>query len=59
MLDVISACEAILHSVWLLPSMVVMIGADGPFPVLPSETLLMSASRVVEGSTRQVDCAVS
>lgn len=44
MLDVISACEAILHSVWLLPSMVVMIGADGPFPVLPSETLLMSAS---------------
>lgn len=42
--DVVSFCEAVLHSVWLLPSLIVMIGADGPFPVLPSETLLMSAS---------------
>lgn len=44
MLDVMSFCEAALHSVWLLPALAVMIGADGPFPVLPSETLLMSAS---------------
>lgn len=42
--DVMSFCEAVLRSVWLLPSLTVMIGADGPFPVLPSETLLMSAS---------------
>jgi membrane protein DedA with SNARE-associated domain len=43
-LDVLSFCNAALHSIWLLPALTVMIGADGPFPVLPSETLLMSAS---------------
>lgn len=47
--DVIAFCEAILHSVWLLPSLMVMIGVDGPFPVLPSETLLMSASAAAFG----------
>jgi membrane-associated protein len=47
--DVLAACDAALHSVWLLPLLVVLIGADGPFPVLPSETLLMTASAAAFG----------
>lgn len=42
-MDIVSAFDACLHSVWLLPVLAVMIAADGPAPVLPSETLLMSA----------------
>lgn len=38
-----------LHSPWLLPVLVVLIAADAPFPVLPSETLLMSASAAAFG----------
>jgi membrane protein DedA with SNARE-associated domain len=34
---------AVLTSVWLMPVLVVLIAADGPFPILPTETLLMSA----------------
>jgi membrane-associated protein len=34
---------AVLTSVWLLPVLMVLIAADGPFPILPTETLLMSA----------------
>jgi len=48
-LDVMSFGEAVLRSVWLLPSLTVMIGVDGPFPVLPTETLLMSASAAAFG----------
>lgn len=47
--DVMTLCESVLHSVWLLPSLTVMIGADGPLPVLPSETLLMSAAAFAFG----------
>nr|WP_255426720.1 VTT domain-containing protein [Pseudonocardia sp. C8] len=34
---------AILQSAWLLPALVLMIAVDGPVPMLPSETLLMSS----------------
>jgi membrane protein DedA with SNARE-associated domain len=47
---VIAAFDAILHSVWLLPVLVVLIAVDGPFPVLPSETLLMSAAAAAFGT---------
>jgi membrane-associated protein len=36
--------DAVLHSVWLLPVLAVLIALDGPFPVLPSETLLTVAA---------------
>ncbi|MDN5748858.1 MAG: VTT domain-containing protein [Pseudonocardia sp.] len=42
-MDVLSSLEAVVHSTWLLPVLVVMIAVDAPFPVLPSETLLMTA----------------
>lgn len=47
---VIAAFDAVLHSVWLLPVLVVLIALDGPFPVLPSETLLMSAAAAAFGT---------
>jgi membrane protein DedA with SNARE-associated domain len=47
--DVIAVCDAMLHSPWLLPVLVVMIAIDGPFPMFPSETLLMSASAMAFG----------
>jgi membrane-associated protein len=42
-LDVLAACDAVLRSSWLLPLLVVMIAVDAPFPVLPSETILVTA----------------
>lgn len=42
-MDVVSIVNTCLHSIWLLPVLAIMIAADGPMPVLPSETLLMSA----------------
>jgi membrane-associated protein len=42
--DLIAGYGALLHSMWVLPLLIAMIAADAPFPVLPSETLLMSAS---------------
>jgi membrane-associated protein len=48
--DLLTVCDAVLHSPWLLPLLVVMIAVDAPFPVLPSETLLMSASAMAFGS---------
>lgn len=38
--------QAIVHSAWLLPALALMIAADGPLPMLPSETLLMTAAAV-------------
>lgn len=49
MVDVVACFGALLHSGWLLPLLVVMIAVDGPFPVLPSETLLMSAAAMAFG----------
>lgn len=42
-------CDALLRSSWLLPLLVVMIAVDAPFPVLPSETILMSAATTAIG----------
>jgi membrane-associated protein len=41
---VADVCNAALHSHWLLPLLVVLIAIDGPVPMLPSETLLMTAA---------------
>jgi membrane-associated protein len=41
--DLLTVCEAVLHSPWLLPALVLGIALDAPFPVLPTETVLMSA----------------
>lgn len=49
MLDVLTVCDAVLRSSWLLPILVVMIAVDAPFPVLPSETILMSAATTAFG----------
>jgi membrane-associated protein len=43
-LDVLAVCDAVLTSSWLLPLLVVAVAVDAPFPVLPSETILMSAA---------------
>ncbi|HWM01401.1 MAG TPA: VTT domain-containing protein [Actinophytocola sp.] len=43
-MDLIAGYGVLLHSLWVLPLLTAMIAADAPFPVLPSETLLMSAS---------------
>ena len=48
-MDVLTACDAVLRSSWLLPMLVVMIAVDAPFPVLPSETILMSAATTAFG----------
>lgn len=45
-MDLVSGFGVLLHSVWLLPLLAVLIAVDGPLPVLPSETLLMSATAV-------------
>jgi membrane-associated protein len=48
-LDVLTVCDVVLRSSWLLPLLVVMIAVDAPFPVLPSETILMSAATTAFG----------
>jgi membrane-associated protein len=40
----------LLHSAWLLPALALLVALDGPFPVLPSEPLLMTASAVAIGA---------
>jgi membrane-associated protein len=39
----------LLHSAWLLPALALLVALDGPFPVVPSEPLLMTASAVAIG----------
>ena len=48
-MDVLAVCDAVLRSAWLLPLLVVMIAVDAPFPVFPSETVLMSAATTAFG----------
>lgn len=48
-MDLVGLFDTCLHSLWLLPVLAVMIAADGPVPVLPSETLLMSAAAAASG----------
>ncbi|GAA3242373.1 hypothetical protein GCM10017691_46400 [Pseudonocardia petroleophila] len=45
-MDVVAVLQAVVHSAWLLPVLALMIAADGPLPMLPSETLLMTAAAV-------------
>lgn len=45
-MDVGALCGLILHSTWLLPVLAVMIAIDGPVPMLPSETILLTALAV-------------
>lgn len=45
-MDVVAVLQAVVHSAWLLPVLVLMIAIDGPVPMLPSETLLMTAAAV-------------
>jgi membrane-associated protein len=40
----------LLHTGWLVPVLALLVVLDGPFPVLPSEPLLMTASAVAVGS---------
>lgn len=40
---------ALLHSGWLLPLLALLVLLDGPFPVVPSEPLLMTAAAVAVG----------
>jgi membrane protein DedA with SNARE-associated domain len=40
----------LLQSGWLLPALALLVALDGPFPVLPSEPLLMTASAVAIGA---------
>jgi membrane-associated protein len=47
--DLVRLFDHCLHSLWLLPVLAVMIAADGPVPVLPSETILMSAAAAAFG----------
>lgn len=39
----------LLHSAWLLPALALLVALDGPFPVVPSEPLLMTASAIAFG----------
>jgi len=48
-LDLLTVCDAVLTSSWLLPLLIVMIAVDAPFPVLPSETILVSAATTAFG----------
>jgi membrane protein DedA with SNARE-associated domain len=40
----------LLHSAWVLPALALLVALDGPFPVVPSEPLLMTASAVAIGA---------
>lgn len=42
-MDFVTGMTAVVHSGWLLPVLPLMIAVDAPFPVLPSETVLMTA----------------
>ncbi len=48
-MDLVSGYGVLMDSLWLIPLLTVMIAIDAPFPVLPSETLLMSASALAFG----------
>lgn len=49
-MDLVATFAVVLHSPWLLLLLAAMIAVDGPFPVLPSEVLLMSASAAAFGT---------
>lgn len=45
-MDVVTLFGLALHSAWLMPVLAVMVAVDGPIPILPSETLLLTALAV-------------
>ena len=49
-MDLVRLFDACLHSLWLLPVLTVLIAVDGPVPMLPSETVLMSAAAAAFGT---------
>lgn len=53
-MDLLSGYGAFLHSHWMLPLLSAMIAIDAPVPMLPSETLLMSASALAFGEHRML-----
>lgn len=53
-MGLIAGYGAFLHSHWLLPLLTAMIAIDAPCPILPSETLLMSASALAFGEHRML-----
>ncbi|HVL83197.1 MAG TPA: VTT domain-containing protein [Pseudonocardia sp.] len=48
--DLTTTLDVVLTSAWLLPVLAVLVAVDGPLPMLPTETLLLSASTVAFGS---------
>lgn len=42
--------DVLLHSGWLIPALAALVAVDGPFPIVPSEPLLMSASVLAFGA---------
>lgn len=42
--------DVLLHSGWLVPALAALVAVDGPFPIVPSEPLLMSASVLAFGT---------
>lgn len=42
--------DELLYSGWLLPVLAALVAVDAPFPVLPSEPLLMSAAALAFGA---------
>lgn len=48
-MDLVGLFDTCLHSLWLLPVLTFMIAVDGPLPVLPSETILLSATAAAFG----------
>lgn len=55
-MDMVAGLTSVVHSAWLLPVLSLMIAVDAPFPVLPSETVLMTAVAVAftEHDTRML-----
>ncbi len=49
-MDVVAGLTAAVQSGWVLPALPLMIAIDGPFPVLPSETVLMTAVALAFGA---------
>jgi membrane protein DedA with SNARE-associated domain len=48
--DLVTGLADAVQSGWVLPALPLMIAVDGPFPVLPSETVLMTAVALAFGA---------
>jgi len=52
--DLVAGYGTFLHSQWMFPLLSAMIAVDAPIPMLPSETLLMSASALAFGEHKML-----